>query len=213
MPGVGDRVGNHVNGLSLLGKDLQDGTSLHRFHCCEIPVAFPIRPELSAGFSYWIYQGESQGVTLQASKDEFSQDVGCDVHYSAAEYEGDDLPQITVKNMSFPAMIFAVCAVISAVLQMVHRRNVKNGRESRSLIGRESDLTKSRPRIIMEDNDDKESESDDSEPKNCHRAIDPLQRRPRGLESTFLDSFGENNDGGTSEESPSREVTFAVAGE
>ena len=42
----------------------------------EIPVAFTIRPDLAAGFSYWMFQGERLGtVTLDASKKEFSQEV------------------------------------------------------------------------------------------------------------------------------------------
>jgi len=105
----------------------------------EVPVAFPIRSSLASGFSYWIYQGERyHDVSLQSAKDQFSQDIGCNVHYSGEDTEGSDHDQISVKNMFFPIMFFVAAAAIGIVLQLIHLRKVKTGSES--LVGRCSSL-------------------------------------------------------------------------
>ena len=106
----------------------------------EIPIAFPIRPEIAAGFSYWMYQGERyHGTTIETAKEEFSEEVSCNVKFSRVETEASDTDQITVKNMFFPLMFFVGFAFFGVVLQVIHQRNVKRGKQS--LMGRKSTLS------------------------------------------------------------------------
>lgn len=101
----------------------------------EVPMAFPLRQGINSGVSYWMYQGERLGVTLQTSKDEFPTQVGCDVHLSD-EAEGDEMDEITVKNFFLPIMFFLVFAAIAVMIQIRHHRNIKRGKKS--LMGRRS---------------------------------------------------------------------------
>lgn len=101
----------------------------------EVPMAFPLRQGISSGVSYWMYRGERLGVTLQTSKDEFSTQVGCDVHLSD-EVEGDEMDEITVKNFFLPIIFFLVFAAIAVMIQIRHIRKVKRGK--RSMLGRRS---------------------------------------------------------------------------
>ena len=101
----------------------------------EVPMAFPLRQGISSGVSYWMYQGERLGVTLQTSKDEFPTQVGCDVHLSD-EAEGDEMDEITVKNFFLPIIFFLVFATIAVIVQIRHHRNIKRGKKS--LMGRKS---------------------------------------------------------------------------
>ena len=57
----------------------------------EIPIAFPVRSDLSSGFSYWMYRGERVGVTLQTAKDAFPQEVSCDI-----QFNGEDLEAVSI---------------------------------------------------------------------------------------------------------------------
>jgi len=105
----------------------------------EIPIGFPIKSSLSAGFSYWMYQGLTHhGVSLQTAKDEFPQDIGCDVHLSEEATGGSEGDVISVKNMFFPIMFFVGCAVIAVLFQLIHLYEVKKGKAS--LIGRRTSL-------------------------------------------------------------------------
>lgn len=101
----------------------------------ETPMAFPLRQGISSGFSYWMYQGERLGVSLQTSKDEFPTQIGCDVHLSD-DAEGDEMDEITVKNFFLPIIFFLLFAAIAVMIQIRHICNVKHGK--RSLVGRRS---------------------------------------------------------------------------
>uniref|UniRef100_A0A6U6GMI0 Ionotropic glutamate receptor C-terminal domain-containing protein n=1 Tax=Odontella aurita TaxID=265563 RepID=A0A6U6GMI0_9STRA len=105
----------------------------------EIPQAFPIRSDIASGFSYWMYQGERRGVTLQTAKDEFAQDISCNVRISAEEdTQGSEYDEITIKNMFFPIMFFTSCATLAVLLQIKHQYNESKGKTS--ALGRKSTL-------------------------------------------------------------------------
>ena len=105
----------------------------------EIPIAFPIRSDLAAGFSYWMYQGERyHKASIQTSKDEYTQEIACNVHFSEGDTETSDYDEITVRNFFLPIVFFLACAVLAVILQIVHLYNVKKGK--RSLVGRRSSL-------------------------------------------------------------------------
>lgn len=108
-------------------------------HVIELPIGFPIRRELAAGFSYWILEGEkNQGTSIQTVKEEFAPQVSCAVKFSGQATEGSDTDEIGVKNLFFPLIFFSCCAVIGILLHIIHQRNAKMGRKS--LVGRRSSL-------------------------------------------------------------------------
>ena len=158
----------------------------------EIPMAFPLRQGISSGFSYWMYQGERSGVTLESSKSEFPVVANCDVHLDTDVTEGSETDQITVKNMFLPIIFFVVCAFIAVILQIVHQRNVKQGRKS--LVGRRStfNLTQS---VAVEKNDD--IDWDVPEPRN---KVASLRRRPNKAVPKVDENFSFGNDEGEEEE-------------
>ena len=165
----------------------------------EIPIAFPIRPEIAAGFSYWMYQGERyHGTTIETAKEEFSEEVSCNIKFSGVETEASDTDQITVKNMFFPLMFFVGCAFFGVVLQVIHQRNVKRGKQS--LMGRKSTLTlvtdsdrpKGKSRLFGRASDDDERSSDydgDEEEKDYGLRQEPISSG----NLPEVSSFSENN--------------------
>ena len=159
----------------------------------EIPMAFPLRQGISSGFSYWMYQGERSGVTLESSKSEFPVVANCDVHLDTDVTEGSETDQITVKNMFLPIIFFVVCAFIAVILQIVHQRNVKQGRKS--LVGRRStfNLTQS---VAVEKYDDID-DVDATQPRN-NLAL--LRRRPKKAVPKVDENFSFGNNGGEEEE-------------
>mmetsp|Transcript_34735 Transcript_34735/g.56767 ORF Transcript_34735/g.56767 Transcript_34735/m.56767 type:complete len:669 (+) Transcript_34735:46-2052(+) len=105
----------------------------------EIPIAFPIRSDLASGFSFWMYQGERyHKASIQTAKDEYTQEIACNVYFSEEDTETSDYDEITVRNFFLPIMFFFAFAVLAVILHIVHLYNVKKGR--RSLVGRRSTL-------------------------------------------------------------------------
>jgi len=107
----------------------------------ETPIAFPIKPELASGLSYWIYQGEKyKGVSLQKSAEEYVAETGglpCSIELSELDnQESDDYTQISPKNMILPIIFFLVFAIVAIILQVVHERRKGKG----DLMGRTSTL-------------------------------------------------------------------------
>ena len=102
----------------------------------EIPVAFPIIPSLASGFSYWMYLGGKNGVTIQASKDKFSQDIACNIKLLIETTGGSN--QLNARNMFGPIIVFTFCALIAIMIQLFHVNKIKKGGES--LVGRRSSL-------------------------------------------------------------------------
>ena len=160
----------------------------------EIPMAFPLRQGISSGFSYWMYQGERSGVTLEASKSEFPVVANCDVHLDTDVTEGSETDQITVKNMFLPIIFFVVCVFIAVILQIIHQRNVKQG--NKSLVGRRStfNLTQSVP---VENDDDIDWDVDATQPRNN---LTSLRCRPKNSEPKIDENFSFGNDEGEEEE-------------
>lgn len=105
----------------------------------ETPIAFPIRSDLAAGLSYWMYQGERYNTaSIQTAKDAFPQDTSCEVHLSSENSDTSDYDAIRVPNFLFPILFFGVCACIAVIIHIFHLHNVKNGR--RDVMGRRSSM-------------------------------------------------------------------------
>ena len=163
----------------------------------EIPMAFPLRQGISSGFSYWMYQGERSGVTLEASKSEFPVVANCDVHLDTDVTEGSETDQITVKNMFLPIIFFVVCVFIAVILQIIHQRNVKQG--NKSLVGRRSTFNQSElAHSVAVKNDD--IDWDALEPRNN---VASLRCRPKKSAPKVDENFSFGNDGGEGEEKKS----------
>lgn len=112
----------------------------------ENQVAFPIRPDLAAGLSYWIYQGAKyHGITVDTSMTEYDilnkRQASCqDFEFNEQEIEADEYTQITLKNLFPPIIFFLAFALIATVVQLYHKQwELKHG-NSRSLLGRTSSL-------------------------------------------------------------------------
>ncbi|KAL7546227.1 hypothetical protein ACHAWF_009562 [Thalassiosira exigua] len=104
----------------------------------EMPIAFPISPQLSAGLSYWILEGERRHeLSVSASKQDYDQAISCNVQFEK-QMESSDYAQISSKNMFLPLVFFFSCAAIAVALQMIHQCLAKRGRGS--LLGRTSTL-------------------------------------------------------------------------
>jgi len=140
----------------------------------EIPIAFPIRSHLTSGFSYWMYQGEKyHGTSIQTSKDEFPQDIACNVQYSEEDIETSVHDKITVQNFFLPIMVFLGCSVLSVIVQVYHLRNVNSGRQS--LVGRASTMS-----LVAEISED------DEERRRTSSLNWVLNRRRSTLEDTSV---------------------------
>lgn len=105
----------------------------------QTPVAFPIRADLSSGFSYWMVQGEREGWTIESSKDLFPQESTCNAFFNPEDAaEVDDFTRISIKNMFLPLVVFGVCVLIAITMQVVHVIKTRRGEESN--LGRHSTL-------------------------------------------------------------------------
>ncbi len=111
----------------------------------ENPVAFPIRPDLSSGVSYWILEGEKyHDITLTNSKADYAKSnrlmPKCDVELSDQSVEKSVYAQIMPANMIFPIIFWIAFALTAAVLQILHMHQSKKGTRASALIGRVSTL-------------------------------------------------------------------------
>jgi hypothetical protein len=109
----------------------------------DIPIGFPVRPELMAGLSYWMYQGDRfHDLSIIGEQEKYAEDYGwesCNVKLSEGVNEpSDDYAKITVKMMFLPLMLFLSCLVLAVLMQVLHHRQSNDGRES--LVGRASTL-------------------------------------------------------------------------
>jgi len=115
--------------------------STHRtnvMHLSNIILAFPIRADLASGFSYWMHKGERSGVTLQTSKDEYTEEKICDVHFSKVDTESSDYDKIGIPNMILPILFFVTCTALAVIMQINYISQSRRGKES--LVGTRSTL-------------------------------------------------------------------------
>lgn len=164
----------------------------------EIPMAFPMRQSMTNGFNYWMVVGKRLGVNLQASKVEFPVQIGCDVHLSE-EVEGDEMGEITVKNMFLPITFFLAFAIVAVLLQIRHTQNMKKGRQS--LVGGRSsfDLMAGLKKSMANKKYDEENDFDDLEEEKKQSMGDQPSEESFGENKKPTVSFGnvkfENYDG------------------
>lgn len=132
--------------LGLLNSFCDEGLVYTKSLVIENPIAFPVRPKLASGLSYWILQGDKYfGVSLKNSITNYTTEIRrqpkCDVEFSPNDAGGgDDYAQIMPSNMIFPIIFWLVCAVAAAILQLIHQWQGKKGNKSSVLIGRLSSL-------------------------------------------------------------------------
>ena len=114
----------------------------------EFPIAFPIRRELASDFNYWMYIADTAyGIDLKSAKAAFIEENGikpqCVLELSDSRSSMDadnDFIEVRPGNMFFPIMFYVVCAIIAAVMQLVHDRNKKKGHHA-TAFGRKSMLS------------------------------------------------------------------------
>jgi hypothetical protein len=114
----------------------------------EIPIAFPVRPELASGFSYWMNRLERlRGLSIETEKDEYRKEYGwesCNVKLTEEVNEqSDDYAQITLRMMCLPLMLFLSCSLLAVLMQVIHQRHQRHHRHQQkdgcqSLAGRAS---------------------------------------------------------------------------
>ena len=54
----------------------------------EIPIAFPIRQDLSSGFSYWIREAKRNGIDLETAKENYKPSTSCEINLADVEMGG-----------------------------------------------------------------------------------------------------------------------------
>lgn len=136
----------------------------------EIPMAFPIRSQLAPGFSYHLYNAQKyHDISSTTVAQDYLESNGmvttCDLQMSATENEDSDTTPIVVRNMTLPLILFGACAIIAAVLQMIHERHVRHvtnrnsasGGHRSSALGRVSTLNLFRGRSFDEKQEKKDS--------------------------------------------------------
>ncbi|KAK1739248.1 ionotropic glutamate receptor family protein [Skeletonema marinoi] len=129
---------------NILGKVCEHGLVYTDSVVTENPIAFPIRPQLASGFSYWMYLGEkTYGINLESAKQAFIEGneitKQCEVELSNLNMEEvDDFAQVSPSNMILPIMAFVACVFTAVALQLIHEWKRKKGRKSS--IGRKSTL-------------------------------------------------------------------------
>jgi len=107
----------------------------------EIPMAFPISPQLTAGFSYWLYEGERyHDITISNAKSHYSLSLTCDVSLSAEEESPEVYAQITAKNMMFPFISFVTFALTAVIMQLIRSHRESKNLSYPNIFGRVSSL-------------------------------------------------------------------------
>eukprot|EP00956_Cyclotella_meneghiniana_P009578 scaffold13215_cov61-Cyclotella_meneghiniana.AAC.5 len=124
----------------------------------EVPIAFPIRQDLSSGFSYWVREAKRNGIDLEAAKEKYQPSASCEIQLEDVEMGGDEYAQITVPNM-----VFVFCALLGIALQVEEKYNVKKGKAS--VLGRKSSLGKSMRMSTADGKSDfRENDSEEDNP-------------------------------------------------
>jgi hypothetical protein len=78
----------------------------------ETPIAFPIKPELMSGMSYWILEAEKyHSISIENSKVKYTPHLSCKVELAQEEDLGD-YAQISVMNMIFPISKYRMLLVL-----------------------------------------------------------------------------------------------------
>ena len=54
----------------------------------EVPIAFPIRQDLSSGFSYWVREAKRNGIDLEAAKEKYQPSASCEIQLEDVEMGG-----------------------------------------------------------------------------------------------------------------------------
>jgi len=127
----------------------------------EIPVAFPIRPQLAHGFSSWMVHAERiNDISIKKMVNEFNPagrgaGVGGastatgEMHECVIEQadikHGDKYAQIDINQMALPFMFFMACIILAIIFQLVMVRQgeyTQEGRRNslRNSLGRHSSL-------------------------------------------------------------------------
>lgn len=101
----------------------------------EMPIAFPVRPDLAGGLSYWIHTAKMKhDITLESSKkkydDQHTSDFTCTLDLTDYQVEASDTTQITLANLAFPFIFFASCALAASAVQLVHQWSLKKGNQT-----------------------------------------------------------------------------------
>jgi len=108
----------------------------------EIAVAFPIRPELASGFSYWINQSRKlSDLSINNEKEAYMKESGwktCNFRITEVQNESDDYAKITVRMMFLPLVMFLSCSILGVMMQVYDHRQRKRGHQS--LVGRASSI-------------------------------------------------------------------------
>lgn len=82
----------------------------------ETPIAFPIKPEIMSGMSYWILEAEKyHSVSIENSKVKYSPHLSCNVELAQEEDLGD-YAQISVLNMILPISKYLMHFVFTLVI-------------------------------------------------------------------------------------------------
>ena len=201
----------------------------------EIPMAFPIRSQLAPGFSYHLYHAQRyHDISSTTVTQDYLKSNGmvttCDLQMSATENEDSDTTPIVVRNMTLPLILFGACAIIAAVLQMIHERHVRHvtnrnsasGGHRSSALGRVSTLNLFRGRSFDEKQEKKDpfenyngihsgipqnQESDDDDDDRDFFDAQEISTEENGFSNIATDFPGVNLENGHSE----KKVTFEKA--
>eukprot|EP00591_Stephanopyxis_turris_P018071 CAMPEP_0195539896 /NCGR_PEP_ID=MMETSP0794_2-20130614/50295_1 /TAXON_ID=515487 /ORGANISM="Stephanopyxis turris, Strain CCMP 815" /LENGTH=748 /DNA_ID=CAMNT_0040673955 /DNA_START=67 /DNA_END=2310 /DNA_ORIENTATION=+ len=136
----------------------------------ETPMAFPIRTNLAAGFSYWMHKGEkNHGITLTNAIKQYT----CSVELSVTG-EPDDLAPLSVENMFLAFAMYAVFATAAIATQLAFRWRENTANISHALAGRASVLIRTNRREVFARTKNK-GDGDDQEyqPSFRNGATDP----------------------------------------
>mmetsp|Transcript_12854 Transcript_12854/g.23301 ORF Transcript_12854/g.23301 Transcript_12854/m.23301 type:complete len:354 (-) Transcript_12854:683-1744(-) len=160
----------------------------------EVPVAFPIRPGLAKGLSYWMHLAKNDhGITFLDVQERFTSPI-CNLEFNSEDrQEADDYTPISVENLFFPFMVFVGFALLAAVLQLWHQRALKKGTNARTLIGRRPSLL--RVTGFYNKNDDGLSDSESEYPDARSPPSSVAMSRPRlsiASNRTEVDEFCDN---------------------
>lgn len=109
----------------------------------EVPIGFPIRKDLAAGFSHWMLKAdEIDNINLQTTKNQYIRENGilrsCQVQFSAEDFAASDYEKITIKHMGLPIVLFIVCCALAMIGHYFRRHAGKQ--KVRSLFDRSSQL-------------------------------------------------------------------------
>jgi len=90
----------------------------------KIPLAFPVRPQINNGLSYWMHHGQTlKGVSWESARTKVTAETVYKCNLNLSDYESSGDYGLSAINLFIPVVVFLGCAFVAVVLHSFRDAN------------------------------------------------------------------------------------------